>query len=146
MFPYRANIHHRLTLMRQLPTPFVWTPANKWPNTLRPRQKAAIFQTTFSNAFSWMKIYQFRLEFPINTIPSLNQIMDWRRLGDKPLSKPMMISLPMHLCVTWPRWVSHRNTCLSINFLHHKRYCTAICAMCTIDKSKYVARSVLILH
>ena len=26
-------------------------------NTLRPRQMAAIFQTTFSNAFSWMKMY-----------------------------------------------------------------------------------------
>ena len=26
-------------------------------NTLKPRQIAAIFQTTFSNAFSWMKMY-----------------------------------------------------------------------------------------
>ena len=26
-------------------------------NTLRPRQMAAIFQTTFSNALSWMKMY-----------------------------------------------------------------------------------------
>ena len=26
-------------------------------------KKAAIFQTTFSNAFSWMKIYEFRLRF-----------------------------------------------------------------------------------
>ena len=26
-------------------------------NTLRPRQMAAIFQTTFSNAFSWMNMY-----------------------------------------------------------------------------------------
>ena len=32
-------------------------------NTLRPRQLAAIFQTTFSNAFSWMKMYLFRLRF-----------------------------------------------------------------------------------
>ena len=30
-------------------------------NTLRPRQK--IFQTTFSNAFSCMKMYEFRLRF-----------------------------------------------------------------------------------
>ena len=32
-------------------------------NTLRPRQMDAISQTTFSNAFSWMKMYEFRLKF-----------------------------------------------------------------------------------
>ena len=32
-------------------------------NTLRPWQMAAIFQTTFSNAFSWMKMIEFRLGF-----------------------------------------------------------------------------------
>ena len=32
-------------------------------NTLRPRQKDAISQTTFSNAISWMKMYGFRLIF-----------------------------------------------------------------------------------
>ena len=34
-----------------------------WLNTLRPRQMAAIFQMTFSNAFSWMKMFEFRLKF-----------------------------------------------------------------------------------
>ena len=29
----------------------------------RSRQKAAIFQNTFSNAVSWMKIYEFQLKF-----------------------------------------------------------------------------------
>ena len=28
---------------------------------------------------------------PINNIPALVQIMAWRRPGDKPLSKPMMV-------------------------------------------------------
>ena len=32
-------------------------------NTLRPRLIAAISQTTFSNAFSWVKMYEFRLGF-----------------------------------------------------------------------------------
>ena len=32
-------------------------------NTLRPRQMDAISQTTFSNAFSWMKMFEFRLTF-----------------------------------------------------------------------------------
>ena len=34
---------------------------------------------------------------PINNIPSLVQIMAWRRPGDKPLSEPMMASLT-HIC------------------------------------------------
>ena len=32
---------------------------------------AASFQTTFSNAFSWMKIYKFRLRFHLNFFPSI---------------------------------------------------------------------------
>ena len=56
----------------------------------------AIFQMTFSSAFSRMKIYEFRFKFslkfvpmgPINNIPALVKIMAWRRQGDKPLSEP----------------------------------------------------------
>ena len=32
-------------------------------------------------------------------------IMAWRRPGDKPLSEPMMVSSPTHICVTRPQWV-----------------------------------------
>ena len=32
--------------------------------------------------------------------------MAWRRPGDKPLSEPMMVSLPMHICVTRPQCVN----------------------------------------
>ena len=56
---------------------------------------AAIFQTTFSNSFSSMKIF-----------PALVQIMAWRRPGDKPLSESMMVRLPTHICVTRPPWVN----------------------------------------
>ena len=42
---------------------------------------------------------------PINNMPALVLIMAWRRPGDKPLSEPMMISLPTHICVTRPQWV-----------------------------------------
>ena len=35
----------------------------KWVNTLRPRQNGRHFQTTFSNAFFSMKMYQFRSRF-----------------------------------------------------------------------------------
>ena len=33
--------------------------------------------------------------------------MVWRRLGDKPLSEPMMARLPTHICVTRPQWVKY---------------------------------------
>ena len=74
---------------------------------------AAIFQTTFSNAFSWMKMHKFRsLKFvprgPMNNIPALVLIMAWRRPGDKPLSEPMMASLLTHIWVTRPQWVKER--------------------------------------
>ena len=34
--------------------------------------------------------------------------MALHRPGDKPLSKPMMVSLLMHICDTWPQWVNTR--------------------------------------
>ena len=32
--------------------------------------------------------------------------MAWRRLGDRPLSEPMMVSLLTHICVTRPQWIN----------------------------------------
>ena len=55
---------------------------------------AAVFQTTFSNAFSWMKIYiplKFVPKGSMTNIPALVQIMAWCRAGDKPLSEPMLV-------------------------------------------------------
>ena len=49
---------------------------------------------------------KFVAKGPINNIPALVQIMAWRRPGDKPLSEPMMVSLPTHICVTRPQWVN----------------------------------------
>ena len=71
-------------------------------------------ETTFTNAFFlnenvWILI-QILLKFvrkgPINNIPALVQIMAWRRPGNKPLSEPMIVSLPLHLSVTQPKWVN----------------------------------------
>ena len=42
----------------------------------------------------------------INNILALVQIMTWRRPGDKPLSEPIMVRLPTHICVTRPQWVN----------------------------------------
>ena len=43
---------------------------------------------------------------PVNNIPSLVQIMAWRRAGVKLLSKLMSVRLPTHICVTRRQWVN----------------------------------------
>ena len=50
-------------------------------NTLRPRQMDAISQTTFSNAFSWMKMFEFRLKFHWSLFPrvQLTIFLHWLR-------------------------------------------------------------------
>ena len=95
--------------------------ANKGSLTHWGRDKmAAVFQTVFSNRFSWMKIYEFRLKFHnFNNIPALLQIMAWRRPGDKPLSELMMVSLLTHICVTQPHWFNAE--IISISWRHHAK-------------------------
>ena len=82
-------------------------------NTLRPRQDGRhfaddIFKYIFLNENASISI-KISLKFipkgPIDNIPALVQIMAWRRLGDKPLYEPMMVSLLTHICVTRPQWV-----------------------------------------
>ena len=82
-------------------------------HSLMPRQMDAIWQMTFSkciflNENVWIPI-KISLKLvpkgPIINIPALVQIMAWRRPGDKPLSEPMVVSLPAHICVTLPQWV-----------------------------------------
>ena len=67
-----------------------------------------IFKCIFLNENAWILI-KISLKFvpkgPINNIPALVQIMAWRRLGDKPLSEPIVVSLPTHICVARPQWV-----------------------------------------
>ena len=82
-------------------------------NTLRPRQNGRRFaDDTFKRIFlngnvriSIKISLKFVTKGPINNIPALVQIMVWCRPGDKPLSEPMLVSLPTHICVTRPHWV-----------------------------------------
>ena len=85
-------------------------------NTLRLRQNGRhfaddIFKRIFLNENIWIPI-KISLKFvpkgSINNIPALVQIMAWRRPGDKPLSEPMMLNLPTHICVTRPQWDKDR--------------------------------------
>ena len=83
-------------------------------NTLRLRQKfghfANIFKCIFLNENVWISI-KISLKFvpkgPINNHyhAAFVQIMAWRRTDHKPLSEPMMVSLPMHIWVTQSQWV-----------------------------------------
>ena len=97
-------------------------------NTLRLRQNGRhfpdkIFKWIFLNENVWISI-NISLKFvprgPINNIPTLVQVMAWRRPGDKPLSEPMMVYLLTHICVTRPQWVKHCCQVLQCNstFLH----------------------------
>ena len=105
-----------LTLMFILnwPVPLYDAPLMQWSALLthwRWDKMAAVFQTTFSNEFSRMKMFEFWSKFHwslflINKITALVQIMAWRRPGDKPLSEPVMVSLPTHICVARPQWVN----------------------------------------
>ena len=103
----------RQSLLGQL----VWCPIF---NTLRQRQDSWHFADDIFNCIFLNKNVLISIKIllksvpkgPVNNIPALVQIMAWRRPGDKPLSEPMMVSLPTHVCVTRLQWVkaSHRNS------------------------------------
>ena len=67
-----------------------------------------IFKCIFFNENACVSI-KISLKFvpkgSISNIPALVWIMAWRRPGNKPLSEPMMVRLPTHICVTQPQWV-----------------------------------------
>ena len=111
---------HFLFISHQLDQPFLrygqnsfWPWKNKskittylreqWVNSLRLKQHGHhfpdIFKCIFLNENEWISIkisLKSVSKGPINNIPALVQIMAWHWPGDKPLSEPMMVSLPMH--------------------------------------------------
>ena len=85
----------------------------------------AISQATFSKAFSWMNRYEFRSKFHCSLFlrVQLTIFQYWFSLvGAKPLSEPMMLRLPTHICVGRLQWVNTK----SINRLWHSipKQCT----------------------
>ena len=89
----------------------------------RREKFAATSQTTFSNAFSWMKMYKIWLRFhwnlfprgPINKIPVLVQIMALGWPSDKPLSEPTMVDNDKF---KW-MWSNGKNLDSTAHFLLH---------------------------
>ena len=102
-----------LILMNVFAFPEHSNPIDNWLNTSRPRQNGCGFtDDTFKCIFlnenvriSIKNLLKFIPKGPIDNIPSLVQTMAWRRPGDKPLSEPMMVRLPMHICIVRPQWV-----------------------------------------
>ena len=43
---------------------------------------------------------------PIDNYPTLIKIMTWRRIGDKPLSEPMLTQFTEHICGNRGRWAN----------------------------------------
>ena len=80
-----------------------------------------ISQTTISNVFSSMKMFEFRLKYHWSLGPISIQIqkMAWRRPGYRPLSETMMVSLSTPICVTRPQWVNMGNLIIAIHMGIH---------------------------
>ena len=134
---------HLWPILQEIPQQSVTKPSLKivclkfhsraqWVNSLRPRQDGRHFaDDSFTCIFfneNCCILIKFSLKYvrkgPIDNNPALVQIMAWRRSGDRPLSEPMMVSLPTHICVTRPQWVNadvsdHDTTwCNMIHVLH----------------------------
>ena len=112
-----SPVTEELSLMRSLMSEERYLRPSRWEtclNSLRPRQNGRLFaDDTFRRIFlneniriSTRDSLKFVPKGLINNIPALVLIMAWRRPGDKPLSEPMMVSLPTHICVARPQWVN----------------------------------------
>ena len=69
------------------------------------RIAADIFKCIFLNENVWIPIkilLKFVPKVPIDNIPAMVQVMARRRIGDKPLSEPMVVSLLTHICTARP--------------------------------------------
>ena len=109
---------------------------------LRQRQNGCHFaDSTFTHIFLNENVritIKISLKFvpkgPINDIPVLVQIVAWCRPGNKPLSGPMVIRSPMHICVTQPQWVKEQQ----IFYKHWENWWPDTLA-CHLPSSSYVS-------
>ena len=112
--------HHRRQLKSQTPAP------SKMHGTGMPQLGSPLSQwlcycqhsvntdsiTYLCHVHTFMHIIRILIKIKfvskssINDIPVLVQVMAWRRLGDKSLSQPMVVSLLTLICVTRPQWVN----------------------------------------
>ena len=112
--PYTYNSQW---LVHFLPFPYHIEAETKWPPF-----PDDIFKCNFLNE-NILIATEISLKFvpkcTINNIPAMVQIMAWRRPGDKPLSEPVMVSIPTHICVTRPRWVKFYASTQKTSYKYH---------------------------
>ena len=106
-------------------------------NTLRPRQNGRRFADDSLKCIFLNENVSISIKISLkcdskgtnNNIPALVQMIAWRRPGNKPLSEPMMVSFPTHICVTRPQWVRkcrHVSLVTSLYWLNRAwlKYCS----------------------
>ena len=99
-------IHHLSTFYGQRPFLLTCNNLTRWSRfKVSPVFPDAIFKSNFVNENIPISI-KISLKCPINNIPVLVWKMAWRCSGDKPLFEPMIVSLPAHICVFGPQWVT----------------------------------------
>ena len=100
----------------------------------------AISQTTFSNAFSWMKMFEFRLKFHWSLFPRVQLIIfqQWFRqwLGAVQVTSHCLIQ----------RWLAYRRiyASLSLNELIHSFH--SCCEVISIKFHSYQPSTIKCLH
>ena len=70
--------------------------------------RTTFFKCIFLNEKAWISVKlspKFVPRGAVDNIRALVQIMAWRRIGDKPLSEPMMVIVLRYICVIRPQWV-----------------------------------------
>ena len=68
----------------------------------------------------------FQMDFHINNILALVQIMAWCRPRDKPIPEALMVSSLTHIYVTQPQWVNTMCSLISQNLVSHIEWCHPI--------------------
>ena len=90
---------------------------------LEAQTKWPPFSRRHIHAFSWMNMFQFRLKFHWSLFARVQLTIIQHRLVDAmPLSAPMMVSLPMHICVTRSQWVNQ--WWIIVNWLLRNKFCS----------------------
>ena len=94
-------------LTSQISLSEMWSCAhnNSWVNCLIPTFRSMQTSLIGTICILLMIPLKFVPNVQINNIPALVKIMDWCQPGDKSLSEPIVVSLLMHICITWPQWV-----------------------------------------
>ena len=113
----------------------------KWPPFSKRHFQMHFLEWNFLIKISLKNVLKGPINnIPIDNNPSLVHIMAWSRLGDKPLSEPMMVSLLANVCVTRSQWVLCLLSVVSQTMWPYNEYSLHV------DNKKCYSISVVISH